>query len=73
MNATLEKEALKKLSSSIYSYDFNKDDSELIVNINDKVLGLIKIYILLVENYPFEIPLVKIEFQVLFLISQNIE
>ena len=61
----LEKEALKKLPEEVYSYKFNEGDSELIVHIKDKNFDLVKVWILLPENYPFEIPQIKMEFKVI--------
>ena len=59
-----EKESLKKLPSTVYAYEFLQNDSELYVQIKNKEMGTIKLWILLPQNYPFEIPQIKMEFEV---------
>ena len=56
------------MNPEIYSYKFINEDIELIVDIKDKNLGLFTLSIFLTQNYPFEIPYVKLEFMVNFLI-----
>ena len=60
-----EKESLKKLPSTVYAYEFLQNDSELYVQIKSKEVGTIKLWILLPQNYPFEIPQIKMEFEVI--------
>ncbi len=56
----------------VYSYKFLEGNSELIVHIKDKNLDLVKVWILLPENYPFEVPQIKMEFKVIHVLLKVI-